>query len=303
MILVNTDTDAISLNKLDQSPFTKEEQYALLAELNSIMDEGIVFDHDGYFTTFIVAKAKNYLMVDENGKRKTKGSAFKSSKMEKSCKDLQTAILDAIVEERYSEDELKVIYQNAFASLPLLTDIREWASRKTITEKVLQSPRKQERDIRDAVEGKGYSVGDKVFLYFTNDGKLKEVGDYAQDHDLWRLVKKLYNCTGIFTTFLSCTWRINYSLKSNKKLIYKLWGLDVPTHLYTKKELLEIEMAKYTPEMVLEIASKYKTLTEFRLADNLAYQASVRMKLDTGLPKTKRGPKVKKAEIVVPENE
>ena len=60
-IISNVDTDALSFCKADMSPMTKEEQMELLKELNSLYPEKIKFAHDGYFQSFVVVKAKNYI--------------------------------------------------------------------------------------------------------------------------------------------------------------------------------------------------------------------------------------------------
>ena len=45
-LLVNADTDSISVCKKDMSPFSKEEQKKLLEELNNQFPEHIKFEED-----------------------------------------------------------------------------------------------------------------------------------------------------------------------------------------------------------------------------------------------------------------
>ncbi len=64
------------------SEFTKEEQDALIAEINEHMPELIKYAHDGYYKTVAVLKAKNYILVEPSGKVKLKGSSIKDQKKE-----------------------------------------------------------------------------------------------------------------------------------------------------------------------------------------------------------------------------
>ena len=73
-IINGADTDAISFCKKDQSPFTEEEQLELLYQINKILPEYIVFEDDGYFSHFLILKAKNYIMKEEGSSLKKKGS-------------------------------------------------------------------------------------------------------------------------------------------------------------------------------------------------------------------------------------
>lgn len=235
-ILSSIDTDAIAFCRKDQSPFTDEEQEALLKEVNAVMPKGITFAHDGYFSTFIVAAAKNYYMVDENGKTKVKGSAFKSSKAEIAVKELQKKILDAIVADNYSEEKIHDIYCDYIKEIHNLADIKRWVSRKTITQKVLMSKRKNETSIVEAITDLNkLEVGNKVWLYYNTDGVLQDVDNYSGNHDTKRLLKKIFSGTRVFCSFLDMKLNINFSLKTQYPKLCAVMGWPVPEKSTKKK--------------------------------------------------------------------
>src|ERR1700693_3978446 len=95
--IVGGDTDSIMFCKPDMSPFSKSEQNILLEQINSLLPEHINYADDGIFSRVIYVKAKNYVMVDEKGKRKVKGSAFKSSTLEPILKQMLGEFAEAMI--------------------------------------------------------------------------------------------------------------------------------------------------------------------------------------------------------------
>ena len=106
--IVGGDTDSIMFCKQDMSPFTEKEQEDLIAEINELLPKEIKFANDGMFSRVVYAKAKNYVMVDQKGKRKIKGSAFKSSTLEPILKQLINELVDAIIDDK--QEKLTDIY-------------------------------------------------------------------------------------------------------------------------------------------------------------------------------------------------
>lgn len=233
-ILTNCDTDSISICKPDMSPFSDEEAKQLLGELNSIMPPGIKFEDDGIFDTFIVAAAKNYYMVPvDGGKPKTKGSAFKSSKAEPAVKEMQQKILKAITNKDYGPDRLAEIYNAYIKEVLHVTDMKRWVSRKTITQKVLISTRKNETSIVEAVAPEKLDVGNKVWLYYDNTDTLKDVDNWTGDHSTKRLLQKVFKGVQIFKSFLDVKHLLNYTLKKNAEALHGVW--DIPYEKPPKK--------------------------------------------------------------------
>jgi DNA polymerase, archaea type len=98
-IIGPTDTDSISFCKPNFAPFSGEEQEQLLVELNGLMDTGIVFEDDGYFSHILAIAAKNYCLKDaKTGKIKLKGSSIMDSKKETALKEFMSGVINAIIE-------------------------------------------------------------------------------------------------------------------------------------------------------------------------------------------------------------
>ncbi len=173
--LINADTDSITVCKADMSPISEEEQESLLNELNSLFPETIKFEDDGYFDSFVVLKAKNYIMRDAKGKIKIKGSSMKSLKTEKIMKDMIQEIVQALVEHRL--DDTVAIYNKYIVMSQNVTDITQWSKKQTITKPILNCKgwteedienkliRRNEIEVWEAVKNTHIQEGDRVQLY------------------------------------------------------------------------------------------------------------------------------------------
>src|ERR1700722_17701749 len=193
------DTDSIFFKKPDESFFTKEERVKLLQELNNLMPEKIRWEINDYFSTIITLAAKNYVMVTEDGKIKYKGSALKSSKPEPALKEFIYKIINEILNET---NKFQEVYQSYIYEILAIKDIKRWASKKTLTATTYESERANETKIIDAIKGTEYKEGDKVFTYFDNEGNLKLVENYNNDHDIHRLLKKLHATSKVFDSVI-----------------------------------------------------------------------------------------------------
>lgn len=218
-IIPVVDTDSVMICKPDQSPFTEEEINNLTVELNSMFPNGIRWDLEDVYKRVIVSKAKNYILYD--GKKITlKGSAFKSSTKEIALKEFCNQIIDCILKDN---NNFVDIYNKYIYDIIDMKDIKKWSSKKTISKTVLTSPRTNEKKIRDAIEGREYQEGDKMYFFFKSDNTLCLVDEFDGDYNNLLLLKKLYNATKIFDTILPTKELfINYSLKKNQKALQEL---------------------------------------------------------------------------------
>lgn len=217
--IANVDTDAISFCKEDMSHIDEAEREFLLQDLNSNYPEKINFEQDGYFLTFVVLKAKNYIMFDGK-KLKIKGSGLKDQKKETGLKDLQAELIDAIV---YDTKNYTEIYNKYVKEVLNITDIKRWSSKKTISSKVLTNERTNEVQIRNAIAGSEYKEADKIWLFFKSDDTLCLAENFDGDYNREKLLKKLYMTVQVFENVLPVKdLFINYSLKRNKKLLEEL---------------------------------------------------------------------------------
>lgn len=172
--IVGGDTDSIMFCKQDMSPFSEDEQESLLKEINSLLPKEIKFANDGVFKTVIYLKAKNYVMLDEKGKKKIKGSSLKSSTIEPILKQMMSEIIDCILNDNIQG--VTLIYNKYLSMVDTITDITPWCSKKTLSSTTYNSERKNETDIIDAVAGSQYGSGDRVYLY--TGRKTVETGEY-----------------------------------------------------------------------------------------------------------------------------
>lgn len=161
--IVGGDTDSIMFCKPDMSPFPKEEQELLLQKINSLLPGKIKFKNDGIFTKVLYLKSKNYCMIDEKGKRKIKGSSLKSATLEPQLKKFLNEMIDNIMIDKL--DQLPNIYRKYQLEIENITDITPWCKKVSLSTKTYNSPRKNEKDIIDAIVGKEYVVGDKVYVF------------------------------------------------------------------------------------------------------------------------------------------
>lgn len=219
--IVGGDTDSIMFCKQDMSPFSKQEQKELLDEINSMLPDLIKFENDGVFSKVLYLKAKNYIMVDEKGKRTMKGSSLKSSTLEPALKKMLNEMIDAILFDNI--EGLKAIYLKYVMQVrDGITDIKQWASKKSLSPTTFNSERKNETKIVDALVGSEYKSGDRVWL-FPLDDKLILVENFKGEYDREVYYKKLYRATERFETILPVKEMfLNYALKKNVKLIEEL---------------------------------------------------------------------------------
>lgn len=216
--IVNCDTDSITYCKKTHEEFTKEELVSNLSELNSNFPEKIKFEDDGYYKTVIVLKAKNYVLYD--GKKiKIKGSALKASTKEPALKEFISRFIDSILN---NTNNFNDIYLDYIREARDVSDIKRWASRKTITESVLNPERTNEQKIADALEDEEFQPGDRRYFYFTKDGKLSLVENFKRDYDEYKLMQKVWNTAQIFSSIIDTKVFTKYHLKTKRHLLDEL---------------------------------------------------------------------------------
>lgn len=226
--LVNYDTDSITICKKDGAEFSEEEQYSLLKELNSLYDENITWDHDGYFNTIIVMAAKNYVLYD--GKKiKIKGSALKASTKSKLLKSLISDVVNVLCfTPDLEEAKLKIqkLYQECIkkaANVNNPDSMRDFAARKTISSTMMTSTRTNETKVMDAIKDSTYVEGDRVWVFYLPDDSLCLIEDFSGEYNKVRLYKNIYDTISVFSDVLPIKdMFLNYALKKNLPLVDQL---------------------------------------------------------------------------------
>jgi DNA polymerase elongation subunit (family B) len=215
--LINVDTDSITITKNKDLP--EEYRNELLANLNSQYPKDIVFTHDGYFQDVIVVAAKNYVLYDGK-KLKIKGSSLKSPGLSLALREFMTSVFWSIIKKENNYNELYLKYIKEIHTMP---DIKRWSTRKTITEKTLNSERANESKIRDAIEGSEYTEGARVWVYFKSDDTLDLAENFKGDYSKERLLEGLFKAGSRFKLILDTKRHFpNLKLKRNKGLLEQL---------------------------------------------------------------------------------
>ena len=219
-ILANCDTDSISIGKPDGSPFLPQEQAELIKEINSIFNKEITFANDGYFSKFVILRAKNYIMYDGK-KTNIKGSALKSSTLEPRLKDFLNEIIQLILSDKI--DQLLPVYNQYVNEINNIQNIKPWAKKMTLSETTFLSDRENEAKVIRAIQGKEYKEGDKIYVYPKDNGELGLVEDYTTpDYNKNKFYEKLFKTVKRFDTILDISQCLNYKLKKNKKLLEEI---------------------------------------------------------------------------------
>lgn len=167
-VIPNGDTDSITFCKPDFLGLSEEEQRDLIEEINHVSPEYMDWEPDGYFKCVIVLKSKNYILLDQNNKITLKGSGLKDSKKEIALKELMSEVIDGLL---YEKNNLQAVYDKYKAEALNVQDITRWSVKKTVSKKLLESDRKNETDVVDALSGLDLREGDKYLIYNAVDGQ------------------------------------------------------------------------------------------------------------------------------------
>jgi DNA polymerase elongation subunit (family B) len=218
-----SDTDSISFCKQDMSPFSQEELKTLLKEVNEQSPDKVLWEDDGYYKTIIALKAKNYVLYDGK-KLKIKGSALKASTKSEAMKEFTRRIIETLAyKPDTAQEELKNLYNEFVDEAMNITNIKRWSSRKTLSETMIKSTRKNETKVIDAIKGSDYREGDRFFVFPRSDDTLCLAENFTGDYDKVHLLQNIWDTISIFDTILPVKELFtNYSLKKNYKLLDNL---------------------------------------------------------------------------------
>ncbi len=185
--VVEIDTDGVYFKPPELVRTVAEEQ-AYVEEIGSHLPAGIRLAHDGSYQAMLSLKIKNYVLVNETGRRIFKGSSLRSRADEPYGRKFIAEAVDLLIEGR--KNELAELYQLTLdrlenGELP----IDDIAKRERVTSKTLDGAQKKRAD---AVRAAKASVGEIVILYQRRDQTmaLREQYDGDEDREYYR--DKLY---------------------------------------------------------------------------------------------------------------
>lgn len=217
--IVNADTDSFSFTcgkKLDNFP-------ELIKELNSLYSEVIEWENDGYYPKTLIVAPKNYVLVKENGGWIMKGNSLKATMKEPALARMIDDFLRALIEKR--SDELVDIYNSYVVkagNIGTVDEMREWASKKTVTKAVLVGGRTNEARIMEAIDGTDYSEADKIRVFFETDTKVSLVENFNGTYDKRRLYAKIHGNIKTFKNLIDMSLFTNYSFKRSQTSLDKI---------------------------------------------------------------------------------
>lgn len=186
--VIEIDTDGVYFKPPDGIA-TYDDELAYIEQIGSILPDGIRLAHDGRYRSMLSLKIKNYVLVEEDGKKIFKGSALRSRADEPYGRKFLTQAVEMLVDGH--EDALPQLYAKAIADIETgKLSVGDLARRERITDKMLSSELK--RRAADAIKDAGLKVGDIVQLYQRADRTLALAGEYAGDEDRDHYVQKLH---------------------------------------------------------------------------------------------------------------
>ena len=152
-----------------------------------------------------------------------------------------------ITQEMY--EEIQKIYLEYIKEAIDVKDIKRWAAKKTVTKPVLESAtdpeaRANESKVWDAIKHLNPQEGDKVYVYYTQDGMkqdvkkgelqfnkktgepkmvpniiLKSIDQYNNDFLPSKLVERVYATLEIFKSVIDLDQFVDYTSKKNVHLL------------------------------------------------------------------------------------
>lgn len=212
--LVNVDTDSFSYSP--GKKLTDEEYQEHLDEVNSLFEDGIVWEDDGYYKKVLVVKTKNYVL-DDGKKLKIKGSGLVGTMKEVALQEFIKDIINLLLKNK--RDHIFSVYNQYANEIKDIQDISRWSMRKTITASILNPERKQEEKVLEAISNISYQEGDKVNLFSIDEDNLGLVEDFNGDYDKDTYFNKLHDTLSVFETVIDPTIFPNYKTGRNKALI------------------------------------------------------------------------------------
>lgn len=253
--LVNGDTDSISYT--NGQPFNKEDYVKEIAEINSLLPTHIKFADDGAYERLVVIKAKNYIMLPIDPKKRKKnltkygteysikGSASKDQKKEPALREFISAMVDCVIYNKMTE--IVNVYHKYVIESQNIIDPSRWATKKTVSKAVLESTRSNEQKILRALQGTNIQEGDKVYLIQCVDGERQKMEKgmpvflknnvpkmikndvykrleewYPGFEDKEHYLTRVYDTLLILENILDKTQFIDYTIKKNKQKLEEL---------------------------------------------------------------------------------
>ena len=190
--LIEADTDGVYF-VVPSGVRSENEEHEFVEALSRELPEGIRLSHDGRFRGMISLKAKNYVLVDYDGRLIVKGSSLRSRRDERVFREFIRKLAPLLIS-RESDAASALYTQFANRLEGGHFDCEDICRRETITEKTFSNPNLR----RLAAAAEGCKAGDRIAVYQRNDGSLARIEDYDNDEDRGYLLRRLHDMAGRF---------------------------------------------------------------------------------------------------------
>jgi DNA polymerase elongation subunit (family B) len=173
---------------------------AYVAEISTMLAEGINLAYDGSFAGMISLKLKNYILLEAPDTVILRGSSLRSRSEEAFTRRfVRAAALLFIAESRAAVRDL---YLDTAAQVQRRAlSPRDFSRVLNVTDKTFTS----EATRRLARAAAGMVVGDRIEVYQRQDGTLARIDDYAGDEDVDYLLRRLRDMAGRFADLFDDT--------------------------------------------------------------------------------------------------
>jgi len=189
-IPVEADTDGVYF--VPPKGHTQSDDDALLERIASGLPDGIQLELDGRFAAMFSYKMKTYALLDELGRLRLKGSAFRSRGLEPFQRQIIGEIVRCLVLER--RGEVRAIIDRWLGDFAAhRVELRAFARTETLQESLelyREKVRAGARSPSAAYElasssGRAVQPGDQVSYYVAGRGASVVVNEYAKLASLW----------------------------------------------------------------------------------------------------------------------
>lgn len=183
--VIEVDTDGIFFIP-PENVRTEAEERDYIARLQAALPPGIRLAHDGRYRAMLSLKAKNYVLLDDEGRTIFRGASLRSRADERFGREFLTRAVDYLLAGDLAglrAEYLRWCERIAAGALP----IEDLVRRERVTEKRRDPTVRRRYDLPPSA-----LLGDWVLVYERRDGSLAPPEQYARDEDRWRYLEKLY---------------------------------------------------------------------------------------------------------------
>lgn len=192
----------------------------------------VVVEVDGPYKAMLSIKAKNYVLLKDEGKPKYHGNSIRSRRDERFGRSFINEVVGLLLDGHH--DVIPTVYKRyQDRILKREFESHDLAKRERITDKTTSSPAKAK--LRAAVEQTELVEGDFIRVYQSETGEYQPVEKYANDSDRYYYLERLFKFAQRLDTVLD-VYKIELP-KVSKAQWYVLAGIEPPKRSRKAKEI------------------------------------------------------------------